>query len=60
MVLSISLLSWLAALSSVVHSRIGRLLNSFLNCVIVSSVKFGIVIFLFWFWFCFQYYEPVI
>ena len=44
-VLSISLLSCLAALSSVVLSRIGMLLNSFLNCEIASSVNFCKVLF---------------
>ena len=38
MVLRISSLSWLAAISSVVLSRMGRLLDSFLNCVTASLV----------------------
>ena len=49
MVFSISLLSWLAAISSVVPSRIGRLLNSFLIWMIASSVNFCSYLFLFWF-----------
>ena len=45
MVFSILLFSWLTAILSVVLSRIGRLLNSFLNCVIVSSVNLCTVLF---------------
>ena len=44
MVLSISLLNQLVVIFSVVLSRIGRLLSSFLNCVIVSSVNFCTVL----------------
>ena len=45
MVLSISLLSWLAAVSSVVLSRMGMLLNSLLNCVIASPVNVHRILF---------------
>ena len=44
MVLSFSL-SWLAAILSVVLSRIGRLLNLLLNCVIALLVNFCTVLF---------------
>ena len=44
-VLSISPLSWLAAISSVVLSRMGMLLNSLLNCVIALLVNFCNVLF---------------
>ena len=44
-VLSISLLGWLAAISSVVLSRMCMLLNSLLHCVTASSVIFCMVIF---------------
>ena len=45
LVLSISLLSWLAAILNVVLSSMGMLLNSFLNCVIASLVNFCMVLF---------------
>ena len=44
-VLSISLLSCLGAMSSVVLSRMGMLLNLFLNCEATSSVNFCKVLF---------------
>ena len=44
-ILSISLSSCLAAMMSVVLSRMGMLLNSFLNCEVASSVNFCKVLF---------------
>ena len=44
-VLGISLLSCLVAMSSVVLSRMAMLLNSFMNCEAVSSVNFHRVLF---------------
>ena len=45
LVLSISMLSWLAAIWSVVLSGMGILLNSHLNCVNASLVNFCMVLF---------------